>query len=444
MSTAAAGQHDGTALAMLGGPRTVPAELDGTGWPVVTPEDERAVLRVLHGGMLTSTAAGEPEVAALEREWAQHVGVAHCAAVASGTAALEIALAALGVGPGDEVVVPALTMSATAHAVRRCGADPVFADIEPGTFTLDPRSAAAAAGARTAALLPVHLHGLPADMDALDALGARLGVPIVEDAAQSHGATYRRRTTGALGALGCFSLHPSKNLPTCGEGGLVTTDSAEHYSAVLAMRNFGELPPRGTRSYIARVPGFNARMSPIQAAFARSQLTRLPAYAQRRESAVARMLERLGELPGLVVPEIPPHRTSAWHIIRLRLDPAALGLDGVPAAAVRTAAHRILRAEGVPVSQYQVAPLPAHPAFRAAGQSLDEIAEAFAVSCATVDASLCLQRRHLGPDAGPALDAYADAFEKVWGHLDLVARMARSDQAPRDWRRAVAEVGHAR
>ena len=213
---------------------------------------------------------------------------------------------------------------------------------------------------------------------------------------------------------------------------------------MLAVRNFGERPPRGARSYIAHRPGANARISPMQAAFARSQLARLAAYAERREANVAKLLARLGELPGLDVPEVPADRTSAWHIIRLRVDPAALGLNGVHAAAVRATLHRVLRAEGVPVSQYQVAPLPAHPAFRDAGQSLDEIAEAFPVTCATVDGSLCLQRRHLGPDAGPALAAYADAFEKVWDHLDIVRRMARSGRAARDWRRAVAEDGRGR
>ncbi|AOW88221.1 DegT/DnrJ/EryC1/StrS family aminotransferase [Streptomyces olivaceus] len=424
-------------LAMLGGPRAVPAGVDGGPWPVVTAEDEQAVLRVLRGGRLTSTAAGETEVPALERAWADQVGTAHCVAVSSGTAALQIALSALGIGPGDEVVVPALTMNATAQAVRQCGGVPVFADIEPDTFTMDPARAGDAFGPRTAAVLPVHLHGLPADMGALLEAAARRGLPVVEDAAQAHGATWRGTAAGALGALGCFSLHPSKNLPTCGEGGLVTTDSASLYRAAVAIRNFGERPPARTRSYIAHRPGVNARLGPVQAAFTRSQLARLPAYAKAREHAVGTFLDRLGRLPGLRVPYVPTDRTHAWHIVRLRIIPGELDLAGVPAAAVRRTLHRVLRAEGVPVSQYQVAPLPAHPAFRGE-TSLEGVAAAHPVSCTTVDGTLCLQRRHLGPNAAAALAAYADGFEKVWEHLSLVRRMARAQPADRDWRHDAA------
>ncbi|MFD7657545.1 DegT/DnrJ/EryC1/StrS family aminotransferase [Actinosynnema sp. NPDC059797] len=430
-------------LAMLGGPRAVPDGADrdaATGWPVVTPEDERAVLRVLRGGRLTASAAGEVEVAALEREWAEYVGVAHCVAVGSGTAALQVALAAAGVGAGDEVVVPALTMNATAHAVRQCGAEPVFADVDADTFTLDPGRVAEALTDRTAALLPVHLHGLPADMDELGAAAEARGLVVVEDAAQAHGATYRGRRAGALGWAGCFSLHPSKNLPTCGEGGLITTDSDELRRAALALRNFGEREPVRTRTYVAHGPGGNARLGPVQAAFARSQLARLPSCAEDRDKAVTDVLARLAALPGLRVPRVPPDRSHAWHILRLRVVPEELGLDGVGPAAVRAALHRALRAEGVPVSRYQVAPLPAHPAFRAPGADLDDIADRFPVSCHTVDSTLCLQRRHLNPAAGPVLAAYADGVEKVWDHLDVVRAVAAASPG-RGWREDVEGGG---
>lgn len=426
-------------LAMLGGPRAVPAGTDGGPWPVVTVEDEQAVLRVLRSGRLTSTAAGETEVAALERAWAEQVGVAHCVAVASGTAALQVALGALGLGPGDEVVLPALSMSATAHAVQQCQATPVFADIEPDTFTLDPQRVREAVGPRTAALLPVHLHGLPADLGSLQAIAVARGLPIVEDAAQAHGARCRDTATGALGTLGCFSLHPSKNLPTCGEGGLVTTDSASLHQAALALRNFGERPLARARSYVAHRPAGNARLSPLQAAFTRSQLDRLPGYAKAREQAVTGLLDRLGRLAGLRVPVVPADRTHVWHIIRLRIVPEELDLADVAPATVRATLHRVLRAEGAPVSQYQMAPLPAHPAFRAPRSTLDTIADRFPVTCATIDNSLCLQRRHLGPDAATALEAYADAFEKVWRHLDLVRHIARSHPEAPHWRHAVTE-----
>ncbi|WP_340384794.1 DegT/DnrJ/EryC1/StrS family aminotransferase [Streptomyces sp. SS7] len=429
-------------LAMLGGAPAVPAPDPVTAaltdWPVVTAEDEQAVLRVLRGDRLTAASGGDGETTALEREWAEFTGTAHCVAVASGTAALEVALAAAGIGPGDEVVVPALTMNATAHAVRRCGAEPVFADIEPDTYTLDPAAVPAVLTGRTAALLPVHLHGLPAAMDALGDLAGDRGLAVVEDAAQAHGARHQGSPVGSLGVAGCFSLHPSKNLPTCGEGGLVTTDSDSLHRAALALRNFGERPPVRIRTYVAHGPGWNARIGPVQAAFTRSQLSRLPQWSKAREESVGALLNRLAALPGLRGPVVPADRTHAWHIVRLRLVPEELGLPDVAPVSLRRALHRALRAEGVPVSRYQTAPLPAHPAFRPAGSSLDAIAERFPVTGAALDGTLCLQRRHLNPAAVPVLAAYADAFEKVWDHLDTIRTMARA-RPHGDWRDELRE-----
>lgn len=417
-------------LAMLGGARAVPRDAAGGAWPVTTPEDEEAVLRVLRSGALHATAGGEPEVPALEQEWAAFTGARHCAAVGSGTAALHLALAALGAGPGDEVVVPALSMNATALAVRHQGAEPVFADVDPDTYVMDPESARAATSSRTRALLPVHLHGLPADMGALWQLAEERAIDVVEDAAQAHGATYQGRLTGTLGRIGCFSMHPSKNLPTCGEGGLVTTDDDALHERVVKLRQFGEdLSSGPTRTYISHLPGWNHKISPIEAAYARRQLARFPDYADRRDRNVRRFLARLAELPGLRVPGCPDGRTHAWHILRFRIDPAGLGAPKVPAGALRQTLHRALRAEGVPVSRYQVAPLPAHPAL-AAGATADRVASEFPVASAVIEDSLCLQRRQLDPDAGALLDRYADGFEKVWAHAELLCGLARqrSDQ----------------
>ncbi|WP_211259786.1 DegT/DnrJ/EryC1/StrS family aminotransferase [Streptomyces violens] len=417
----------------------MPRDTPGGTWPVVTPEDEQAVLRVLRSGRLNAASPGETEVPALERAWAEATGTRHCVAVASGTAALHLALRGCGIGPGDEVIVPALTMNATAHAVYATGATPVFADVEPGTYTLDPEAVAAVAGPRTAALLPVHLHGLPADMPGLRRVADRLGVPLVEDAAQAHGALLDGRRAGALGRAGCFSLHPHKNLPSCGEGGLITTDDDGLYEQLVRLRNFGERAPEstGTRTYISHQAALNARMAPVAAAFTRSQLARFDEDARRREPGIRELVGRLDRLPGLRGPRIPAGRTHAWHILRLMPEPDELDLKPEHRTGLRAALHRMLRAEGVPVSQYQVAPLPAHPAFRPAGLSdsaaLDQVAERFPVTTAVVDGSLCLQRRHLDPAAGPLLRHYADAFEKTWRHLDLVRRMAVARPAP-GWR----------
>ncbi|MFI6130810.1 DegT/DnrJ/EryC1/StrS family aminotransferase [Micromonospora sp. NPDC051141] len=430
----------GTTLALFGGTRAVPPGIPGGTWPIVTADDEQAVLRVLRSGKLNAATPGEPEIGRLERAWADATATRHCVAVASGTAALELVLRACGIGPDHTVVVPALTMNATAHAVHTVGGTAVFADVDPETYTMDPRSAASAAGPRTAALLPVHLHGLPADMPALNQLAARLGVPVVEDAAQAHGAQLDGRRVGALGTAGCFSLHPHKNLPTCGEGGLVTTGDDALHEQLVRLRNFGERTPSGARTYIAHQVASNSRMAPLAAAFTLSQLTRFADNARRREPAIRHFLDRLAQLPGLRVPVVPPGRTHAWHILRLMPEPDDLGLSPRYRAALRAVLHRVLRAEGVPVSQYQVVPLPAHPAFRPAelpeSTVLAQVAERFPVTVAVVEGSLCLQRRHLDPAAAPLLQRYADAFEKTWEHLDVIRRMTRSHPAP-DWRQVL-------
>lgn len=405
---------------MLGGPRAVPRELGRVDWPVVTEADRDAVLRVLDSGRLVANADGEEEVPALEREWAAQAGVPRCLAVASGTAALQLALSALGVGPGDEVLVPALSFAATALAALHQGAAPVFVDVRPDSFNLDPDLLEPAITERTRAVVAVHLHGLPADMDRILAVAARHGLPVVEDAAQAHGAVYRGRPVGSLGAAGCFSLNATKNLPTCGEGGLVTTASPDLARRMERRRLFGEELRAGEpRRYLSLEVGWNHKLSPVQAAFARSQLDRFAGYEARRQANVRAFLDRLAGLPGLVLPACPEDRSHVWHILRFRLDPCALGLDA-PAAALRRALHRALRAEGVPVSRYQEAPLPVQAAFGGADPAR------FPVAAAALDGSLCLQRRQLNPDAGELLQRCADGFEKVWQHLDVVAGYARA------------------
>jgi perosamine synthetase len=428
-------------LAVLGGPRTVPRGSGAVEWPVVGEADEQAVLRALRSGKLVADAQGEAEVRALELEWASYVGTRHCAAVSSGTAALALALAVLGVGPGDEVIVPALSFSATALAPFHLQAGPVFVDVRPDTFNLDPTRLAEAITPRTRAVIPVHLHGLPADMDEIRAVAARHGLAVVEDAAQAHGATYHDRQVGSLGTVGCFSLHPSKNLPTCGEGGLVTTDHDGIHEAVVMRRAFGESArPELVRTYVSYTAGSNHKLSPVQAAFTRSQLRRFQAYAEQRDLNVRALLRRLGQLPGLQTPGCPPDRTHAWHILRFRVDVDVLGYPTILPGAIRHALHRVLRAEGVPVSRYQVIPLPAQPVFREraaerAGQGVSSnglmpegcrALERFPVAHAVVEDSLCLQKRHLNPSSAPLLDLYADAFAKVWDNLDDVARLARA------------------
>ena len=252
-------------LAMLGGPRAVPKGQRILPWPEVTADDEQAVLRSLRSGRFTSASAGEAEIAGLEREWADKVDTRYCVAVSNGTTALSLALAAAGVGPGDEVIVPALSFVATALAPVHLGAVPVFADIDPDTFNVDPAAVAAAVSPRTKAVVAVHLHGLPAELGELAGIAARHSLPLVEDAAQAHGARYHGRAVGSVGAVSSFSLNASKNLPTCGEGGLVNTNDDTVYRLALALRQFGEvIAGHGERSYISHLPGWNYKPNAIQ------------------------------------------------------------------------------------------------------------------------------------------------------------------------------------
>jgi perosamine synthetase len=420
-------------LAMFGGPPAVPVPQPGTSWPVVTDADRAAVLDALAGPLVSDTDGATP-VSELERRWADYCGTAHCVAVSNGTTALQLALAALGIGPGDEVIVPALSFVATALAPVHQLAVPVFADIDPVTFCLDPAAAAAAITPRTRAIVPVHLHGQPAGMAALRALADRHGLALVEDAAQAHGATSGGRRAGALGDVAAVSLQVTKNLPTCGEGGLITTDDAAVAARARTGRQFGEtMDPGRERDYVSRHLGWNAKLSSVQAAFARSQLDRLDGYAAARQANVTAFLARLAALPGITVPAAAPGTTHAWHILRFRFDPAAAGLPGLPADRFRSALHRALRAEGCPVSRYQRMTLPQQQVFTdrvgfgggypwtAAPRPPDGT---HPVAEAVLADSLTLQKRHLNPGSAAALQRYADAFEKVWAQRDLLARLA--------------------
>ena len=420
-------------LAAFGGSRAVPGPQPGTGWPVVTDDDRAAVAAALNGPLVSDTDGRTP-VSELEERWAQRCGAGYCVATCNGTASLGLCLAALGVGPGDEVIVPAISMIASGLAPLHNMAVPVFADIDPVTFNLDPEAARAVITSRTAAILPVHLHGLPADMDSIGALAAKHGLAVVQDGAQAHGASYHGRTIGSLPDLTAFSLQFTKTLPTCGEGGLLTTNDAGLAAKARMSREFGEVITAGRpRDYVSYRLGWNAKLSCVQAAFTLCQLDRFDSYARQRQANVAAFLGRLSELPGLVVPTAPPGYEHAWYMLRFRLDPAAAGLDGIAPGRLRAAVHRLLRAEGVPVSRYQVMTLPQQRVFTdqagfghgypwragAAGPAAEcPVAEA------VIDDSLTLQKRHLNPDAGPALQQYADGFEKVWRHLDMAARLA--------------------
>ena len=285
-------------------------------WPDVGPAEAAAVASVLETGQLTMG----PLVPELEAELVRACEVSHAVAVSSGTAALHLAVLALGIGPGDEVVVPAYTFPATANAVALAGARPVLCDVDPATMNLDVEQAAAALTPRTRAVLAVHLFGRPLQWDALaEAMPDR--VALLEDAAGALGARSRGRACGGLGAAGCLSFHPRK-VVTTGEGGAVVTADAEIAETVRRLRHHGiAVPGRDIPS-----PGFNYRLSDILCAIGIGQMRRLGELIGRRRQLAAAYAERLGEIEGVQLPGADPGDEHGWQAYVIQLDGAERAL----------------------------------------------------------------------------------------------------------------------
>jgi len=306
--------------------------------PLIGDAEVAAVTAVLRSRALVQ---GQ-EVAAFEDEFAAMVDGRPCVAVASGTSALQLALVALGLGPGDEVIVPSFTFAATAHAVSLTGATPVFADVCADDFCLDAADVAARIGPRTAAVVAVHLYGQPGNIGALSAVCRRHGVALVEDAAQAHGAGYEGRPAGSLGQAAAFSFYATKNMTT-GEGGMVVLEDDQAARRVRLLRNQGMLEP-----YRHEVLGHNARMTDIAAAMGRAQLRRLADMnAARRLNAQAYN----DTLAGLVKPTELPNRRHAWHQYTVRVEGDR---DAVAAALAR---------EAIQTGVYYRAPVHTQPAY---------------------------------------------------------------------------------
>lgn len=253
-----------------------------------------------------------PEVAAFEEEFAAYCGTSCAVGVNSGTSALHVALRAVGVGPGDDVVTTPFTFVATSWAICYCGARPVYADIRPDTFTLDPERVAAALTPRTKAILPVHLYGQPCDLEPLLDLARRHGLPLIEDAAQAHGAQYRGRPVGAWGTVGCFSFYPGKNLGACGEGGAAVTSDRALAEELRLLRCHCE-----TERYRSKAVGYNYRMEGLQAAALRIKLKRLNEWTARRRELAARY-DRLLAGSAVRTPAVGADRTHVYHLYVVR------------------------------------------------------------------------------------------------------------------------------
>ena len=295
----------------------------------IKPQVDAAVARVIESAQFVLG----PEVAAFEERFAAYCGVRHCVALNSGTSALHLALLAAGVGPGDEVITVSMTFVATTAAILYCGAKPVFVDVDPDTWTMDPNLVKAAITPRTKAILPVHLHGLMADMDPIIEVADRAGLIVIEDAAQAHGSEYRGLRAGSIGDIGCFSFYPGKNLGAYGEAGAAVTNSSDLARQLALLRDWGQ-----ESKYNHVLPGYNFRMDGIQAAVLNVKMAYIESWTEARQ-AVASHYDRLLARAQFKRPLPPPHCRHVYHVYAVEVEHRDQVQKALSAAGIGTGIH---------------------------------------------------------------------------------------------------------
>lgn len=309
-------------------------------WPLANQVEDQALLETLRSGKWNRNAA----VAKFEEEYARLTGTAKCLAVANGTSALLVALNALGVGAGDEVIVPPYTFIATINTVLAQHALPVFVDSDPETFQIDARKIEAAITPRTTAILPVHMGGNAANLDEIVAVGKKHKIPVLEDAAQAHLAEWRGQKVGSLGSMGCFSFQASKNLNS-GEGGAIVSQQPELIERCYAFQNNSRGRGSALSDFSYRSRGLNLRLTDFQGALLLAQMTRIEEQARRREQNAAYLTKMLGEVPGISpAKQYAGCTRNAFHLYMFRYE--AKAFSGLP----RAKFFKAMGAEGIPVS----------------------------------------------------------------------------------------------
>jgi dTDP-4-amino-4,6-dideoxygalactose transaminase len=313
-------------------------------------EEVRLVEEVLKSGILTNKNGMGPKVLEFERAFADYIGVKYAVSVSSGTAALHAALMALDLKPKDEVILPSLAFPAAAEAVVLTGATPIFADVNEETYCIDVENIEDSLNKNTKAIIPVHLYGLPADMDSIMKLAEDNDIAVIEDAAQAHGALYKGKKVGSIGNIGCFSLYATKNMTT-GEGGIITTNNKEYAEALRAIRNHGE----SRDNWITRL-GHNYRMNEIQAALGIAQLKKLPEFIEKRRKNAKMLTEELNGIDKLTLPKEPEGFTHAWNLYTVRI-------KGVTATR-RNKVVTKLREKGIHATVYYETPIHLLPFYK--------------------------------------------------------------------------------
>jgi perosamine synthetase len=414
----------------IGGGAPVLQRSDYANWPIITADDRRFINEVLDSGIIAGGTA--PQVSALEREWADYIGCKYCLTTTSGTAALHMALAAVGVGPGDEVITSAFTFLASASCALHQNAIPVFVDIDPRTYCMDPAKLEAAITERTKVIIPVHIQGLPADMDTILPIARKHNLFVIEDACQAHGAEYGGRKVGSIGDVGTFSLNNFKNLPG-GEGGLFTTDDETYLKKGTLVRCFGdeidEVSHR--RVYNASILGYMYRNQELPAALARGQLLHIDERNAVRIANANYLSSELCQIPGVIPPYCPRETKHVYFMYNVRFDPRAAGVDCEPRR-FRIAVEKALYREGVLVGQWQTMPVPAQDIFQsklgyggssypwhineAKGIHYDYNVDNFPVAKMLCDTYTIVHGVH-APNGRALMDKILAAFHKVFANL---------------------------
>jgi len=417
-------------LAALGGKKTV--QLPTYEWPVeflkrYGQREADAVANVIKRGIVWGTFA--PEISAFEKEFAEYTGVKYSIFMSSGTAALHCAMAAAGVQPGDEVITSPHTFVGSASCILQQGAIPVFADIDPKTYTIDPSKIEEKISKATKVIEPVHIYGLPADMDAIQKLADAHGLVMVEDACQAHGAEYKGKKVGSVGAMGTFSFNGTKNMQT-GEGGMFVTNSDEYAATSEKVRIFGESLRKGVpRPYMAGGMGWNYKSNEISAALGRVQLSRLDETNKARIEMAEFLTRRLKKLSGLVPPFIPEYAKSVYHYYKIGVEPGKVGSKLAPTE-FRDRIVVALQAEGVRAAIWCARPIYMQPVFQARegwGKGFPWKSP-YVTRDVTYPKGLCPVAERISnetfnlslhpPNGLDLMEEYALAFEKVIEHAD--------------------------
>jgi len=417
-------------------------------WPITTADDQEAVERVFKNGHFTGLH--DPEVESFEKEYAEYVGTKYAMAFGTGTSSLHAAVAASGLKPGDEVIVPALTFLASATSVIQQLGIPVFADIDPNTYNIDPSSVENCISNRTRAIMAVDLHGLPADYPALKKIAEKHGLKLLSDAAHSMGAKQNGKISGSMADATGTSIMPAKQLATCGEGGVLSTDDVEIFNRAGMVRMFGEVIEKDKpRSYNAFTLGYNYRLNPIQAAYARSQLARLDKNIETFQSNAEMLTRGISGLKGILPPCVPEGSTHAYHMYRMRFDPKLAGYD-VDSGRFTKAIELAMEAEGLPLRFYQNIPVPGQILFQLKEGFGDGIPwtlpntnnirydiEDYPVTLDVLENTRCIGR---SGTSGPnyflnqrTIESYIKAFQKIWDHLDEIVLYSQKMEYKVPW-----------